>query len=139
MRTLIIKYIYIIMLYNYIYVCMYCDMILPLCACLGPGGNFCHYARMCSRYSCGLDATFQGRIITISHNAIFDDLRHFYILCVFLCLCCEVGYIGQIRKAGIRKNATGTVAPKIEHNRTLCEIEPKSAMDFRRKSHRNFI
>lgn len=68
--TLIIKYIYIIMLYNYIhifvwficntilyniivcmrllclivYICMYCGMIFLLCARLRSGGKFCLYA-----------------------------------------------------------------------------------------------
>ena len=64
-----------IMIYYYIIMVVY--------ARLRSGGKFCHYARMCSRYSCGLLCFSIGVLCPISHNAIFDDLRHFYI---FMCI-----------------------------------------------------
>ena len=41
------------------------------------------YACLCSRYSCGLLWFSIGVLYPISRNAIFDDLRHFYI---FMCI-----------------------------------------------------
>ena len=91
-------------------------------------------------YSCGLVATLYSRIIPILHNAIFGDLRHFYIfMCIFLCVCCKIVYIRQIRKAGTLKNATGRSTPKTEHARTNYEIVPKSKTNFEKILFRFFV
>ena len=77
-------------------------------------------------YSCGLVATLYSRIIPILHNAIFGDLRHFYIfMCIFLCLCCKIVYIRQIRKAGTRKNTPQVFLfiARIDHLRN-CAMNP---------------
>ena len=82
---------------------------------------------------------FYRRIIPILYNAIFDDLRHFYIFMYISMLCCKIGYIRQIRKAETRKNATGRSTPKTEHARTNYEIVPKSRANFEKILFRFFV